>query len=340
MDSPDRPPRSLSRGIRRRDLLRLGALGTVGLVAACASDRQVTPAPATPPPALRPWGAFIPSVLPAAGSTRSPLQQLATLAGAPPKYVHRFAAIGDPVPTAELDAIATTGATPLLTLEPWRPDGGVDQPDHSLARIAAGAFDTQFASWADGLASWGKPVLLRFAQEMNGTWYPWSIGVNGNTAADYRAAWARMHSVMHEARIPSVQFVWAPNVLTPGTNPFADAYPGSDLVDVLGLDGYNWGEQPGHHWQAATDLFAPSLDALREIDGTHPILVTEVASADGPSPEDKAGWIRDFFTLIQSQSRVEGFVWFQMDKERDWRFNSTPASTAAFRAGVAGLGLR
>ncbi len=105
---------------------------------------------------------------------------------------------------------------------------------------------------------------------------------------------------------------------------------------MLGLDGYNWGEAPGHHWQPAADLFVPSLETLRALDATHPILLTEVGCADGLTAQDKASWIRDFFSIVDNQSRVEGFVWFQMDKERDWRFNSTTASTAAFRAGVAG----
>lgn len=273
----------------------------------------------------------------ASESGRSPITGLGTLAGAAPAYLHRFCAIGDSVPTADLDAIAGAGATPLLTLEPWRPDGGLVQPGFALSKIAAGAFDADLTRWGRGLAEWGKPILLRFAQEMNGTWYPWAVGVNGTTAADYRAAFRRVRSVITAQGATQVRFVWAPNAITLGTNPFADSFPGTDQVDVLGLDGYNWGEAPGHHWQAAGDLFTPSLDALRALDAEHPILITEVASADGPIPEQKAAWIRDFFGIVHTQYHVEGFVWFQTDKERDWRFNSTSASLEAFRAGVAAL---
>ncbi|AFA72168.1 putative endoglucanase [Gordonia polyisoprenivorans VH2] len=318
-------------------MLHLAMLASVGVLGACSSDdqsAQATTSPVSASPVTRRWGAFIPSLTALPGATRTPLQQLTALAGRPPTYVHRFCALSDRVPIAELDAIVAFGATPLLTLEPWRPDGGTVQPDYTLARIASGAFDTDLARWGTELASWGKPLLLRFAQEMNGTWYPWAIGVNGNTASDYRAAWTRMRSEIL-GRHSATRLVWAPNALTMGTNPFGDAYPGADQIDVLGLDGYNWGEVPGHHWQSPADLFLPSFDALRSIDGTHPILVTEVATADGSSPDDKASWIRDFCTIIRQQARVEGFAWFQMDKERDWRFNSTAASTAAFRAGLA-----
>jgi hypothetical protein len=210
------------------------------LVASCAvACGSPAPHQSRPGAVAAPWGAFIPSVLPAVGSTRSPIRQLTGLAGIPPKYLHRFAAIGDSAPVAEFDAIAATGATVLLTLEPWIAGGGVDQPSHSLARIAAGAFDADLHRWGAELGAWGRPVLLRFAQEMNGTWYPWSIGVNGNTAADYRDAWTRMRDRIRSAGAGHVEFVWAPNVVTGGTTAFVDAYPGVEQVDHVALDGYN-----------------------------------------------------------------------------------------------------
>ncbi|TYQ10697.1 UNVERIFIED_ORG: Beta-mannanase [Gordonia westfalica J30] len=168
---------------------------------------------------------------------------------------------------------------------------------------------------------------------MNGTWYPWSIGVNGNTATDYRAAWSRVHSIIsHEA--PEVRFVWAPNAMTEGTGDFTDCYPGDDVVDYLGLDGYNWGQSSGHQWQSAQMLFSESLDALNRVSPDRPVIITEVGCADGGTPNLKAQWIADFFSVIESHPAVSSFVWFQMDKERDWRFNSTPASTKSFRDGL------
>jgi len=259
------------------------------------------------------------------------------LAGSAPHYLHRFVSFGDSLPTADLDAIAASGAVPLLTLEPWNPVGGTVQPLFSLARIASGVFDGELRKWASSLSSWGKPVLLRFAQEMNGTWYPWSIGVSGNTADQYLAAWLRMHSIFDDAHADNVRFVWTPNVLTTGTTDFTAAFPGHDHVDYLGLDGYNWGDGAGHRWQWPEELFADSLSALARLDSDHPILVTEVASADGATPDAKADWIRRFFGIVEATDRLEAALWFQTDKERDWRFNSTPQSLNAFRESTAKL---
>ncbi|MXP20130.1 glycoside hydrolase [Gordonia sp. HNM0687] len=318
----------------RREVLRtLLLVGSVALPLTACSPPTAGDEPAPD----RRWGAFIPSVLPASASSPSPIEQLAVLAAAAPGFLHRFAAIGDNAPLADLDAIVDAGASPLLTLEPWQPGGGIEQPRYALSRIAAGDFDADFRRWAAQLSEWGRPVLLRFAQEMNGTWYPWAIGMSGNTAADYRAAWNRMWNIFDDASADNVRFVWAPNVLTDATTDFGDAYPGHGVVDYLAVDGYNWGDVPGHHWQSAPDLFPRSLSRLRMIGANQPLLITEVGCADGPSPELKANWIRDFFAIVESEPRFEAFLWFQTDKERDWRFNTTPASTEAFRGGLAGI---
>ncbi|QGP90301.1 endoglucanase [Gordonia sp. 135] len=248
--------------------------------------------------------------------------------------MHLFAAIPDSLPVATLDLIRGSEATPILTLEPWDPSKGSDQSFFSLATIAAGQHDSDLSRWGAQLAAWPYPVLLRFAQEMNGTWYPWSIGTSQNTSDDYRAAWSRMHSIIRD-KAPHVQFVWAPNAITEGTRDFTDCYPGDGVVDYLGLDGYNWGQSPGHQWQSAQKLFSESLEALGKLSSNRPTLITEVGCADGTTPNLKAEWITDFFRVIESAPSVLGFIWFQMDKERDWRFNSSPASTESFRSGLA-----
>ncbi len=142
-----------------------------------------------------------------------------------------------------------------------------------------------------------------------------------------------MHSIVHQSA-PNVRFVWAPNAITEGTRDFVDCYPGPNTVDYLGVDGYNWGTAPGHSWQSADKLFARSIETLERLDGRLPVLVTEVGCAEGDTPEDKARWIEDFFAVMENSQRVEGFLWFQMDKERDWRFNSTVASAEAFRGSL------
>ena len=72
------------------------------------------------------------------------------------------------------DLVVGRGATPLLTWEPWNSAAGVNQPTYRLSAIANGTHDALVRRWATQIKAWGKPLMLRFAHEMNGNWYPWS----------------------------------------------------------------------------------------------------------------------------------------------------------------------
>jgi hypothetical protein len=92
------------------------------------------------------------------------------------------------VDVAQLRAVAARGSTPQITWEPWdnaRRDS--NQPAYTLASIIRGRHDTYIRSWAHDLREYGGPVLLRFAQEMNGVVYPWAEAKNGNRPASTHA---------------------------------------------------------------------------------------------------------------------------------------------------------
>jgi beta-mannanase len=228
------------------------------------------------------------------------------------------------------DAVTSGGRTPLLTWEPWAPANGTVQPDFKLERIAAGAFDAYVAGWATRLKALAKPVYLRPMHEMNSDWYPWSGAANGNTAEQYVQAWRRIVDVFRRSGATNVRFVWSPNAVdVPAGNALERYYPGTAYVDVLALDGYNWGAGSPEHggWQAFSQLFTGAYDRIRAL-GPQPVWIAEVASsADGG---DKAAWVRDMFDTARKMDRLEALVWFNEDKERDWRATPTPEVAAAF----------
>ena len=278
------------------------------------------------------WGVFLPDD----SSESSALPVVTEMAGASPRYIVRFHAIDDPVPVAALTSIRAAGATPILTLELWQPGAGTEQPAYAPRRVAAGDFDGQLDRWARELAGWGESVILRVGHEMNAPNYPWSVGVNGNTAADSVAAWRHIRERFAQAGADRVDFMWCPDVTSEGADDMVAAFPGVDSVDVLGLDGYNWGEGDGQTWRAPDEVFGQALERLRELDGEHEILIAETASAEGPrSGTDKADWIYGLFDFLSTQERVRGLVWFQADKERDWRFNSSAEAQEAFKQSIA-----
>nr|WP_245827933.1 glycosyl hydrolase [Sinomonas mesophila] len=263
------------------------------------------------------------------------LDAVAALVNESPSIVLSYKDFSQAAPIADLNAVDARGATSLITWEPWLWSGnGANQPAYALDRITAGDFDTYIRQWGTALASWGKPVMLRFAHEMNGNWYPWAEAANGNGPGDYVAAWRHVHDVVASTGATNVQWVWAPNVPYWGSTPLAGLYPGAGYVDIVALDGYNWGtSQAWSSWTAPSALFGDGLTQLRSLAPGKQILVTETASAEAGG--SKATWNTDLVSYLNAQPDVTGFVWFHHNKEVDWRINSTTASANALKTALA-----
>lgn len=219
----------------------------------------------------------------------------------------------------------------MVTVEPWDSSSTTD-PRYSLKNIVRGDFDAWFAADAKAALAYGKPFYLRFAPEMNGKWAPWEAGINGNTPQDYVEAWRHVHGIFDSYGVTNAIWVWSPNVFTAygvAVN-FTPYYPGSDEVNVLALDGYNWGSLDV--WQSWTQVFGASYDTLSTLDATKMVMIGETASTE--SGGDKAAWITSAYTkeVPQRTPRVKIVVWFNENKETDWRVESSTRSLNSFRA--------
>ena len=230
-----------------------------------------------------------------------------------------------------MDAVIAQGSIPMVTWEPWDWRRGAEQPQYSLRTIASGTHDPYIRKWARHTAAWGLPMYLRFAHEMNGDWYSWSPGVNGNTTADYVAAWRHVVQIFRDEGATNVEWIWAPNLN--GRTPYADVYPGDDYVDWIGVTVLNWGtSQEWSEWAELDELLDLFYTTTREYAGAKPLMIAEMASSEKGG--DKGVWIRR--TLLGSipykYPRIRAVVWFNSEKETDWRVDSSAGSLAAYRA--------
>jgi beta-mannanase len=233
-----------------------------------------------------------------------------------------------------VNASMQNGRTPMITWEPWDPAAGVNQPKYSLANIAKGDFDAYIRSWAIALKGYGRTINLRPMHEMNGNWYPWAGSVNGNSPALYIQAWRRMHDIFAQAGASNVRWVFSPNNTDVGGKRMEEFYPGAGYVDVLAVDGYNWGSTAPANggWQSFNEVFKGAYDRLAKLGG-QPIWLAEVGCA--PQGGNKAAWIRDMFTKARTMSRLKAIIWFNENKEQDWRGNATAQTAAAFHPASA-----
>jgi mannan endo-1,4-beta-mannosidase len=228
----------------------------------------------------------------------------------------------------QLDQVHSMGATPIIAWEPWNPRSNMTrQPPFTLKKISSGYYDTLIKSWADGIRDLGYPVMLRMAHEMNGHWYPWCVGVNGNKAQDYVRAWRHVHNIFTQEGANNVAWVWAVNVnrylkrvaLKP-------IYPGDSYVDLVGMDGF--GTQPR---ETFSSVFGSTIAEVRKFT-KKPFLIAETGAQELHTK--KAAWISSFFRALTTNRKIVGFIWFNANKRAPWIVNSSRASIRAFRSGL------
>jgi hypothetical protein len=257
--------------------------------------------------------------------------------------------------THTLHHIASKGAVPMLT---WMPHG-YTAPDilagtrtiplRDGRRVTVDAYIDEFAAGVCARATADRtPVLLRMLHEMNGGWFTWGQswqapdGSHPNTPAAYHDAWKKLHDAFTSRCGDKVRFVWALNHFSKGDGvTFTSDYPGDDLVDYVGIDGYNWGSKASWGWQSFDTLFKEPYCAATAA-SSKPVLLAEVASAEEGG--DKAAWVGDLFAKLDRYPRIVGFVWFDSTKYEveihgtmDWAIDSSPAAVAAYEAGTQRL---
>lgn len=234
----------------------------------------------------------------------------------------------EPFYPPELDSVWEQGAISMVTWEPQTAKGeGIPLRD-----IVAGRYDRYIRKSAEAVAAWGKPIMLRFAQEMNGHWYPWGEGVDGNTARDFREAWHRIFWIFRNHGAANVKWVWSPNEDAGGNHPLAVFYPGDEFVDWVGIDGFCWGGTIG--WPSFTSIFGSTYDRIVALT-SKPLMIAETAA--GEEGGDKAAWIAS--ALEKEAPRfphVRALAWFNDEDPRaDFRVDSSSASLNAFRTAIS-----
>ena len=266
--------------------------------------------------------------------------------------VRVFARWDTPFPTADQEALLDTGRLVHLSVRPRTDDGrSIGWAEVAAARPGTIVGD-ELDRWARAVgvaaeraAAHGGRLYLTFNHEPETT-----DSAGHGTEADYRAAWravvARVRSAPGGATVRTVL------VLSRGTFASGEAevwWPGDDVVDVVGVDAYNWFDcqaapgAPPRPWAAPAELLAPALAFAR----THakPLAVPEAASTEDPAdPEAKAAWILDLARTLADPAvapRIEYAAWFGGQDPSwprcRWAWDSSPASGRAMAAALRWL---
>jgi len=304
-------------------LTRAAALAAVGVaLAACTSPAYPYPVNTSPPP--RPRLLVPPSSKPASylgvyepgvPASYAQVEAFAKAVGRQPNLALYFSGWGEQFKTSFARAARAHGAVPMIDMNPF----GV-----SMRYIAAGRSDGYLRSFALAVRSYGYPVVISFAHEMNGNWYPW--GWTRASPTEWIKAWRHVVTLFRRSGADNVAWLWAVNGVATGEGPIRYWWPGKSYVTWVGMDAYY--TQPT---QDFTNLFGPTIAAIREI--THkPLLIAETAVG---RLAGQAAKIPNLFAGVRAYHLL-GFVWFDKAQNnglyhQNWRIDSVPAALAAFR---------
>ncbi|HEY5110043.1 MAG TPA: glycosyl hydrolase [Acidimicrobiales bacterium] len=220
------------------------------------------------------------------------------------------AGVANPFPLVFANYVASLGATPMVTWQPQAtPVHGQSpssQPDFSLAQILTGRYDGFIRGWADQARGFGQTVYVRLMHEMNGKWYPWGNGINGNTPALYVAAWQHIVTLFLGEGATNVRFVWCASAGAHWSA--APYYPGDPWAAWIALDGYNRAAT----WRSFTQVLVTRYADITAV-STLPVMIAETASPENPlDTAGKADWINSAFLqeIPQAFPRVQVALYF------------------------------
>ena len=326
-------------------------LGTLSLVPRTAAAAN-TPAEALPnphwnqetrawfqehfgPEAGLDWGLFYPS---APEQYTEGFRALEEGVGHKFELLLRYSDFG--VPVRELapafENAAAEGRTLELTLQTLpKAEGGV-----MLLDVLNGWYDPYLAEYAQAVAAYGRPVLFRLCNEMNGDWCSYCASLYGRDAELYVKFYRHVYRIFEEnGALANTIWVWNPNERSYpdyGWNHALCYYPGDEYVDVVGLTGYNNGTyyaSYGERWRSFGEIY-DGLYAEYTAQFRQPLMITEFACSDYGG--DKSAWVAGMLSHIEDFPAIKAAIWWN---NCDYDAYGEPARPYAIDGNEAVIGL-
>lgn len=226
---------------------------------------------------------------------------------------------------------------PLTGKDSW------DVSDSTAVRsvISASANHDKFIGWIDRVADFLNsiktdkgvkvPVIFRPWHEHTGNWFWWGQALC--TDEEYSELWQMTYNRLKEKGANQLIWAYSPGLEPKDTTAYLQRYPGDDIVDIIGVDCYQFGNRADYI--ANLDRM---LKIMTQVGKTHgkPIAVTETGYESIPDPEWWTGTLlptiskypisyvlvwrnarentKHFFAPYPGQGSASDFVKFYNDK--------------------------
>ncbi len=267
------------------------------LTAQARSHKKPTPPSSTPSPvstSTLQWGVYT-------NNKQAGVNAFAKSLGITPEWQMLFAAPRDGFPTG------FTGNL-VIFLEPRVDD----------ASMISGSIDSQLTAFAKGAAAYSGQIILPLNEEVNcSNTDAWGGTFKGNTAASAIAAFQHIENVIKPIA-PNIKFAYDVNNVScyssAASNSLTAYYPGNAYVDIVGVDGFNFG---GQKW---AQVFDSALRTLKQYG--KPLWILSEGST-----QNKSQFISDTFSGASTYG-LSGFLYFNANVGGgNWTLDSTAMST-------------
>ena len=222
---------------------------------------------------------------------------------------------------AELEQLSAWGVTPYVELT-----------TSDFSGFLRGDLDTELDELIRIIGVWleagsGRYMVMAPFPEANLDSHSW-----GGDPAGYQQGYLKVRQAFLDAGLggDQVRFVFAMNGLSSTGLSYAPFYPGDDVVDVLGFSKLNRGNRD---YEITFVMHIRQMQA--EISMSKPILVTQTATVDDGAG-GRAGWLADMFNGLAQEDQVIGAVYFNKNKDKDYRVLVDGQLEPAFRQGYQG----
>jgi len=251
-------------------------------------------------------------------------------------------------PQEAVEIISRYGALPFIRMMPWTEvEQDKQENQYTLDRIKNGDFDQDLRRWARQAKATKIPLLVDFAVEMNGEWFPWNAkwyGANIAGAHKFRDSYRHIIDLFREEQVENITWFFHFD-----TQPWPEAkwnqaknyYPGDQYIDWLAISAY--GAQTAEYDQAKylSDILAENWWRVKKVSENKPVALLEFAIMEG-SKIDKATWIKDAFETVQKEkySRIKAVSWWSecwQNEDESWsdlRINSSQNSLEAYKKAI------
>ena len=315
----------------------------------------------SPPPGNRIYfGAFPDFGGPEDIVTADRIEQFNSLAGKKiiwAYFSNNWGTDGVAFPRTKVETIRSTGTIPFVRMMPRRFFEDPGDKTFSLQKIIDGLFDADLHQYAKDVKAYGHMVLIDFAVEMNGDWFPWSGIFNGGATTDgygdparadgperFIDAYRHIIDIFRAENVDNVTWFFHPDVYSNPEGPAWNApkayYPGDDYIDWIGISAYGPQNPNENYWDTFSTIIAERQSQILAISPNKPLALLEFGVTDHHPLGNKASWITDAFNTILNENHPVQFKaiswWHENWEEQDnvWatiRIDSSTESLSAFK---------